>query len=73
MKLGFKPGFDATRLKWGAPDEPPADDCSYCGAELPEDGVPLMMWSDPGACAQLCDACVDAWVTTVPETTSASR
>jgi hypothetical protein len=60
---GLRPaaGFDWTAVSWGGPDEPVSETCSYCDAALPEDGVPLMMWTPQGWCAQFCDACQRRW------------
>jgi hypothetical protein len=60
-QLKFRDGFDWSRLAWGRPDSPPRDLCSYCHGALPE--VPLMMWAKDGAAIQLCDSCVEQWVT----------
>lgn len=59
----FQPraGFDWSRVTWGAPDAPQSDDCSYCGAVIPEDDVPLRLWSESGWAAQFCDACMVVW------------
>lgn len=55
------PGFDWTRVKWGGPYEAQSDDCSYCGAAIPEDDVPLRLWSKGGFAAVFCDACMTKW------------
>jgi len=52
------PGFDWSKVKWGGPNERISEHCSYCGEQLGLDDVPLMMWSEAGACAQFCDACM---------------
>jgi len=54
-------GFDWTRVRWDAADAPQRDDCSYCGAEIPEDAVPLRMWDEPGNSCVFCDACSARW------------
>jgi hypothetical protein len=61
VKLKFRDGFDWRRVAWGRPDSPVRPLCSYCHGELPE--VPLMLWHDDGSAMQLCDDCVDQWVT----------
>lgn len=61
MKLKFKDDFDWRRVTWGRPDSISTAICSYCHGALPE--VPLMLWNAQGACIQLCDACVEQWVT----------
>ena len=38
-----KPGFNWSAIAWGGPDEPASDHCSYCGDEIPEDSVPLIL------------------------------
>jgi hypothetical protein len=35
--------------------------CSYCHGALPE--VPLMLWREDGSAMQLCDECVETWIT----------
>lgn len=32
-----KPGFDWSKVQWGAPDAPETDFCSYCGKPFPRD------------------------------------
>jgi hypothetical protein len=59
-QLKFRAGF-WTGVAWGAPDSPRRALCSKCHGPLEE--VPLMLWSDAGAMIQLCDACVERWVT----------
>jgi hypothetical protein len=57
-------GFDWQRVKWGAPDAPRTEHCSYCGDKLPRDDdafVPLTMWTSDGWCAEFCDHCQAAW------------
>ena len=55
-------GFDWLRVSWGAPEEPPAEACSYCDALLDVDaGVPLILWNADGWCAQFCDDCQRIW------------
>jgi hypothetical protein len=51
------PGFDWARVKWGAPDARRTEHCSYCGAALDDDSVPLILWSATGWCAEFCDGC----------------
>jgi hypothetical protein len=62
MRLKFRPGFDAGKLAWGKSDSPPRSLCSYCHGPLSD--VPLMLWLDDGSAIQLCDTCVETWVTT---------
>ena len=59
--FGPRPGFDWTAVGWGGPDEPAADTCSYCDAEIPEDDVPLILWNQDGWCARFCIACIQTW------------
>lgn len=53
-----RPGFDPTRINWGAPDQTRTDRCSYCDAPFDDDAVPLILWNERGWCAEFCDACV---------------
>ena len=53
--------FDWSAVSWGGPDEPAAEACSYCDAEIPEEDVPLILWNDAGWCARFCDACQRRW------------
>lgn len=55
------PGFDWSRLKWGAPDAPQSDNCSYCAAEIPDGSVPLILWRADGSAIQFCAACQKRW------------
>jgi hypothetical protein len=57
--LRFKREFDLGRLTWSRPDSHIVPFCSVCFTHLPDDEAPLMMWNDDGACAQLCDKCVE--------------
>jgi hypothetical protein len=56
-----KPGFNPMLIKWGGPDEPRTETCSYCEAPLPEDDVPLILWNDDGWCAEFCRGCQEKW------------
>ena len=53
--------FDWTLVSWGGPDEPPAEDCSYCDAPIPDESVPLMIFNPEGWCARFCDKCQRLW------------
>ena len=59
--LAPRPGFDWTMVSWGGPDEPVSDRCGYCGDDIPEDSVPLILGNDAGWCARFCDHCQAAW------------
>lgn len=61
VKLTFRDGFDWRRVTWGRPDSVRTAVCSYCHGALPE--VPLMLWRNDGSCMQLCDTCVEQWIT----------
>jgi hypothetical protein len=56
MKLRLKDGV-VERLVWSEPDSLIAPFCSLCQAHIPDDEIPLMMWSNNGACVQICDRC----------------
>jgi hypothetical protein len=60
MKLRLKPDA-ARRLVWSPPDGSIAPFCSLCQAHIPEDTIPLRMWTNEGACVQFCDGCVESW------------
>lgn len=50
----------------GGPDEPPAEDCSYCDAPLgneddPDYEIPLILWRAGGWCARFCIDCQRRW------------
>ena len=49
--------FNWLMVQWRGPKQTPGDRCSYCGAVIPDDDVPLMMWNKEGWCAQFCEAC----------------
>ncbi len=61
MTIQPLPGFDPTKIRWGGPDEPVSDTCSYCPNEIPENSVPLVMWTERGDCARFCPACMVRW------------
>lgn len=61
--LKLREGFDWERVAWGPPDSPCRVLCSYCHAGISEDDIPLMIWADDGSAMQLCDQCVETWVT----------
>jgi hypothetical protein len=54
-------GFDWNHVSWGRPDSPRSALCSYCSAGIPEDSVPLILWTEDGHAAQFCDACQRKW------------
>jgi hypothetical protein len=56
-----KPGFDWTRVRCTGPLAPVDDTCSYCGAAIPEDDVPLRLWNDNSWAAVFCVACMETW------------
>ncbi len=55
------PGFDPLRLRWGGPEEPQSDECSYCDEAIAEDSCPLRMWRDDGWAVVFCDDCAERW------------
>lgn len=61
--LAPKPGFDWNKVAWSKPDSVRSSLCSMidCLAIIPEDTVPLMMWSEDGHAAQWCDKCMEKW------------
>jgi len=56
-----KPGFDWTRVRWTGPHALVDDTCSYCGAAISEDSVPLRLWNERSWAAVFCDACMKTW------------
>jgi len=59
-------GFNPLNIAWGGPDEPRADQCSYCGDPFPDEDadpgfVPLILWNGDGWCAEFCDHCQARW------------
>src|SRR5882672_3190728 len=61
ISIAPRPGFDWTAVNWGGPDEPRTAHCSYCGDALDPNGVPLIMWTKSGWCAEFCDHCIATW------------
>jgi hypothetical protein len=61
VKLEPQPGFDWTRVQWGAPTAVQSDDCSYCGAAIPDEIIPLRLWTTRGWAAVFCEACMRTW------------
>lgn len=61
MTLKPKPGFDWDHVTWSRPDSAMAPLCSYCSAGIPEDTVPLILFSPDSHAAQFCDACMVRW------------
>ena len=56
-----KAGFDWGKVTWGRPDSPATVLCSYCSAVVPEDDVPLILWTDKGYSARFCKLCRKTW------------
>jgi hypothetical protein len=54
-------GFDWARVKWGGPHDAVSDECSYCGATIPDDDMPLRLWAKSGHAAVFCEACQRTW------------
>ncbi len=61
MTIVPKHGFDWQRVRWDDADAPQRDDCSLCGAAIPETSVPLRMWNERGDGCVFCDACAKQW------------
>lgn len=60
------PGFDWSRVRWDDADAPVRDDCSLCGAVIPEDAVPLRMCNARGDGCVFCDPCAERWFGLMP-------
>ena len=56
-----KSGFDWSRVRWTGPLAPVDDTCSYCGAAIPDDEIPLRLWTPDSSAAAFCRACQSAW------------
>jgi hypothetical protein len=56
MKLRLKDGV-VDRLVWSAPDSRIAPFCSLCQAHIPDDVIPLRMWSPEGWTVHFCERC----------------
>jgi hypothetical protein len=41
-----KAGFNWAKVTWGRPDSVPTVLCSYCSAVVPDDDIPLILWTD---------------------------
>jgi len=61
MTFEPKPGFDWTRVRWTGPYAPLDETCSYCGAAIPDDHVPLRLWKEESWAAVFCYACMATW------------
>lgn len=61
FKLVFRP--ETPPIAWGKPDSPRRLLCAICHGAL--DDIPLMMWSDAGFAASLCERCVDLYIESV--------
>ncbi len=63
MSAALEPraGFDWRKVRWGGPNEPASESCSYCGTAIGENEVPLILWSQDGHAAQFCAACMRTW------------
>jgi hypothetical protein len=59
--LAPREGFDWMAVSWGGPSEPITRTCSYCEANIDEDDVPMIMWTNQGFCARFCVACQSRW------------
>jgi hypothetical protein len=55
------PGFKWERVRWDGAAEAVRNDCSYCGAAIPEEAVPLRMWDARGNACVFCDPCAERW------------
>lgn len=67
MQIRAKLGFDWNRVKWGKPDELPAEFCSYCGKQFPPKDeraagfIPVIFWNKSGHAAEFCTDCQKEW------------
>lgn len=53
------PGFDWSKVKWGAPLEAVSELCSYCGEKLNDH--PLRLFTGDGWAAAFCAHCQTEW------------
>ena len=67
--LAPKAGFDWTQVRWTGPYAPVDETCSYCGAAIPEESVPLRLWNKQHWAAVFCEACMAEWwgMQTIPD------
>ena len=56
-----KAGFDWGKVTWGRQDSPPTVLCSYCSASIPDDDVPLILWTHRSHAARFCKRCRKTW------------
>jgi hypothetical protein len=56
-----KPGFDWTKVRWTGPLAPVDETCSYCGAAIDEESVPLRLWKKDHSAAVFCEGCMQTW------------
>lgn len=61
MTLEPQPGFDWTKVRWTGPTALVDDTCSYCGAAIPDEHVPLRLWNEGSWAAVFCYACMRTW------------
>lgn len=59
--------FDWSRVRWDDAKAPQCDDCSYCGAAIDDDAVPLRMWNQRGSSCVFCTRCDAAALRAVME------
>lgn len=59
--------FDWSRVRWDDAQAPQRDDCSYCGAAIDDDTIPLRMWNQRGSSCVFCVHCDAAALTAVME------
>lgn len=60
-RVRLREGFNPAAVAWHAPDEPVPDTCSYCDADLSQDGFPILIWNQQGWCARFCSECRQRW------------
>lgn len=56
-----RPEFDWVLVNWGGPDQPRAENCAYCGDQLPEESCHLIIGREDGWVAEFCDHCATRW------------
>jgi hypothetical protein len=48
-------------VTWGRPDSVPTVLCSHCSAVVPDDDIPLILWTEQGYAARFCKPCSQTW------------
>jgi hypothetical protein len=66
--LAPRAGFQWGRVRWDAHDAPVGTTCSYCGAAIRDEAVPLRLWDAFDNACVFCDPCAAEWFGLQPMT-----